>query len=630
MTQEPPPPSRLVRRGRDGLEAFEQAALALALGGLAMRLPSFWNGLLVDDAAWYATMAESLLRHGEFLVPGQDGAYTHHFPPAYPALLALAFLVAGPSLAAIALTNLVVAFGFVSVAFLTTRDLYGRRRAFAVAAVAACFPLLIEFDAMGLSETLVATFFALTIWGILRSLDKPRFIVVAGAAAGLGYLTKSSMGPFFLLAGGAGFAWRFAYARWAVFRDRDYALAVLVFLAFVAPWTWRNLARHGSWETQPYATHALRLLFSDGAWWSLVPLAFAVGVGTLAVFALPFLAHVRASLRLAREERTSALWMAVVTPTLVAAFFVAAFSFTEGIDFVQNTLVSRYVVAPLVPLLWLGMRGLDLAPRLPEGARDASGRAPTLARRHARLAAAGVLAIALGVALDPTYQIASTGRALVVLGATVVGVALLFAARASWWAAVARDAAGERSWRIAPAAADGRGALVGLGVLAVGWAAAFAFSAAYLPFFLAAGAAALVPDTRGKVLAVAIVLLSASLSGAYARYPSEDLARDAAALVGADGTVAFLGDRPAFVWPFLPDEVRLVDAAESPDAIIELPARSSEASPPPGYTVASRHDIDIIYAPGSRLSLLIEQTLDPDAPMPPSRPAAFVYARAST
>src|SRR5207247_2887141 len=99
------------------------------------------------------------------------------------------------------------------------------------------------------AENLITLLFVVTVAAILKSLDRPRWILVAGVAAGLAYLTKSSVGPFFLVAGLAGFSWRFRFVRWAVFRDRAYLAAIGIFGAFRgrvgAPEPLVVLGRHG-------------------------------------------------------------------------------------------------------------------------------------------------------------------------------------------------------------------------------------------------------------------------------------------------------------------------------------------------------------------------------------------------
>src|SRR5581483_9000275 len=246
-----------------------------------------------------------------------------HFPPLFPAFVALFFLPSGPSLAALKAANLAAALLFVLVAFLATRDLYGRAKGLAVAAIAACCPILVGFDALGLGETLVATVFALTIWAIVKSLDAPRFILFAGLFAGLGYLAKASMGPFVLLAAGAGLAWRVSYVGWGVLRDKLYLAAGGLFALVVAPWIARNVLRHGNPDTQPYATDALRSLFANEPWPLLLASSLAACALVIALLALPFLPGVRASWRKLRDPRVSALWMAVATPTLVAVLLIA-------------------------------------------------------------------------------------------------------------------------------------------------------------------------------------------------------------------------------------------------------------------------------------------------------------------
>ena len=69
-------------------------------------------------------------------------------------------------------------------------------------------PRLLWVTGTGFSENLVLVMFTITVWAIVKSLDKPWFIVLAGAAAGLSYITRSGMGALFVGGGLGGLAWR--------------------------------------------------------------------------------------------------------------------------------------------------------------------------------------------------------------------------------------------------------------------------------------------------------------------------------------------------------------------------------------------------------------------------------------
>lgn len=543
------------------LDPWERAATALILAGLGLRAWALTSGVLVSDSAWYATMAESLVRHGEFLVPWVEGVqYTHHFPPLYPAFVALFFLPAGPSLVALAWANLVAAALFVGVVFLCTRDLYGRGAAFGVTVVAATLPTLVAFDRDGLGETLVAALFALTIWAILKSLDRPRFIVLAGAFAGLGYLAKASMGPFFILAGLAGFAWRFAYARWRVLRDPWYLAAVGVFALAVVPWAARNVLRHGwpHWETQPYADLALDALWARSGWPLLVLASLFWAAVLLAAHAGPFLVGAASARRDLRAERTSGLLLAVATPLVVAAFFVAAFSIHENWSVFRSVHPVRYAITPIVPLLWLSMRHLDWSRAAPDGA-PTSG-AERVKRERALLLAGAILLAGALAFRAPFFQSQMASQLLLLMGLSALGLAVLAVSRFFAWApSFRKNADGSTSWRAVPHRAP-RLALLAAPVLFV---AAWLVPVALIPLLLGAAGASLARGPRAQVLVLGAIFLGWGLGGGVLSSAHEDAGVALAALAQPGDTLAVEPGMEPFVAAFVPEGVRMVEWEEN-------------------------------------------------------------------
>lgn len=583
---------------------FETAACALIIAALAMRLVAFQYEYLASDATWYATMAESIRHHGEFLVPWSSSApeYTQHFPPLYPLYLVLVFGMVGPTPAGLLLAPLLVAIAFALVTFLTTRDLYGRTPAFAVTALALVIPALVRSDREGLSETFVAMLFALTIWAILKSLERPAFVLLAGLFAGLSYLSKASMGPFFLLAGLAGFAWRFHYVRWNLFRDRHYLAAAALFLSFVLTWGWRNVARHGwpHWETQPYANRALETLFADPVWLIVLPTALVFTVVALALVVLPFMPNILGSLRDVRDQRTSALWLAVVVPIFVSVFFVAAFSHVEGWSIPKSEHVARYAITPIVPLLWLALR------HLPSAKVDAAGtrKVSDANLRPILWTSAGVILFALVVGLDPRYYLNTPHRRLLVAAGAALAVAVLAIARLRSRPMLPRSG---RNGRRAPTdTSGGHGVIIG--------SAALALAAPFLPTgwfaaLLATAAAMLVESPRARVLAVVAILGAAGLQGVGGHVSVEQVADDLAAFAGPDDTVAVLAGHEPYLWPVLHERVGFVSTTDQPTFLVDLPADPWNAAPPEGYRLLKEYPIEEVHSPLSAISRFIERTV---------------------
>lgn len=601
-----------------GLARWEIALALLILAEVALRFMTFAYGFIVDDSAWYATMAESLLRNGEFVVPwAESTVYTQHFPPAYPAFMALVFALLGPSMTAFEVTGVLGTLFLAGAALFTTWDLYGRRPALAVTAVVLAIPELVLLDRRGLSESFVAAWFALTIWAIVRSLERPKFIVLGGLFAAMGYLSKASMGPFFILAGFAGLAWRFYYVRWRVFTDRWYLAGAAVFASAVLLWAGRNVARHGwpNWETQRHASDAMRYLFSESPWPLLVGESLLAATIVLGLIALPFWPGLKAAARRVREESTSALWLAVLTPTLVAVFFVAAFAAIEHYpSILRNNVVIRYVVTPIVPLLWLGMRAMDLADPLPTGARVDDARVP---RREAVFLWSGVALVAVALATQPTYQAVSFVRAYVPVALVLAGLVVMMVARAYAWRASSRKRAdGSLAWRAEPVEPTLRPIGVALGLFVVGFVAARWLYADVFFFFVAAAVGALAPRDRDRALAVALVLFGACLFGASAELPVQPVVDDIVAAAPADATVSVLRGKEIYLWPFLPEDVPVVPESRGPTFIVRY---GPEADPPvpDGYHLLREYPVVRHYAPGSFVEYEVEKLMGVDPQLDP-------------
>ncbi|MHB8603849.1 MAG: ArnT family glycosyltransferase [Thermoplasmatota archaeon] len=590
---------------------FEAMCLAVVALGLFARVgEALALRNLSLDVAWYETMGESLRRSGEFFRPW-DGAhvFAQMYPPAYPALLAATFALAGhASYALTQATSLACGAFLVAVVYFTTRDLYGRSAAAASAAIAACFPLFIQFDYQGYTESLVAAFFALTIWAILKSLDDSRWIILAGLVAGLGFLTKSSMGYFFVVAGFAGLAWRFAYMRWRVFRDGHYLTAAALFLAIVVLWSARNVARFGwpHWETQKHASQALAAMWTAPGFAGALVGEFVWTFFLLFALATPWIREIRRAAESWRDERTSALLMAIVTPTVIAVFFVTAFYLAEDFGSIATTLNKRYLVTSLAPILWLAYR-------------DASFERPAATSRPERaLALVGIGILALAFAFDPTQLALTLPRIWAWFAEVALGLALVAASTFFWIEQRAR--ATDAGQRLRVRRVSGASALAPAAAFAaVGFVVGTFVALSLVPFFAAAAVAFLVRDPRVRVAGIAVMLLATALVGGAPHAPTEEVTRDVDAHAAIGASLATDAGNEPYFWPTLRDDIAMTTLARdaNPDWRIAF-FPDPNASPPAGYTLAKSYASPTDYAAGTLAWRWIEEHAlggaPPDAP----------------
>lgn len=341
--------------------------LVLALG-LALRVAAPFVMDVWEDGGEYAAMGRSFAEDGTFTLPsgedrlpgGADGQPTasHHYPPAWPVVLGAGYKLLGFGAWQTKLVSLVAALASVAVAWACTRDLLGARAALVVAALVAVEDQLLWAQGRGYSESLVLVFFTLTVWAILRSLKDARFVLLAGLFAGFAYLTRASMGPFFLVAGGAGLAWRLMHRGWRGVLNPWYLAAAALFAGIVAAWAARNVAAHGwpRWETSAHVAAATDFAFAHPKLLALGLLwKFLLFAAFLAAYALPLHRELRQALLKWRDEETSALLLAGGLVFLLGWLLTALLWGYEGFTpwFVEN---QRYVVVALVPLAWLALR----------------------------------------------------------------------------------------------------------------------------------------------------------------------------------------------------------------------------------------------------------------------------------
>jgi len=354
---------------------MRRALLGVVALGLTLRGLAFLTSRVSSDASSFGVMAVSLLARGEFVMPLGEywsdswaPTYSHHYSPGYPVFLVPFVAIGGFTPWAIKAAGLVSGVLALLTVGWTTRDLYGPDRALVVTAVAAVDPILVKSAGIGYSENLLVAFFILTIWAILKSLSRERFIVLAGLFAGLAFLTKGVMGWFFLVAGFAGLAWRFHFMRWRVFRQTYYLLAIAVFGAFVLLWSFRNLSHFwdGSvaglltaWQSSAYFSTAFDESLARPGDLAFILLArIPLYIGFFLFFGGFWARDLRRAPKIT-DEHYSGLWLAVGL-TYVLAWIIAGILWVHERNPVFWVDQLRYVAVGTVPLFWLVVKDADL------------------------------------------------------------------------------------------------------------------------------------------------------------------------------------------------------------------------------------------------------------------------------
>ncbi|HWG89914.1 MAG TPA: glycosyltransferase family 39 protein [Candidatus Thermoplasmatota archaeon] len=381
VAQAPLPAEEARHAGGLRSRLLEIACLIAIAAGVALRVATWWTGDIASDGAAYSAMGWAWMKYGEFYLPWGDIAvfgvsppgWSHHFTPAWPFLLGVAYKAFGFGPETTKSVSIGVSILAVGVLYLCTRNLYGHRAGLALAAVFSLEPHLLWAAAEGWSENLVIALFALTMWSILKSLEKGKewYIVLGGLFAGLTYLSRSSMGPFFLIAGAGGFAWRFLYLRWAVFKQKWYLAAAVLFMLIFGAWAWRNVSLFGweekpfsipflwagtiawpNWETSSYVTYIYKNAWANqDQFFHALSRKIPFFLGFVAMYALFFLPELRESARVVKQEKESALWLAALL-TLVLGWVLASMFWV----FEQSSLYwmdnRRYALLAYLPIVW--------------------------------------------------------------------------------------------------------------------------------------------------------------------------------------------------------------------------------------------------------------------------------------
>ena len=349
----------------------------LLAAGISLRVLAITRFPVSSDAAEYAVLGRSILEGRGMWLPWGEAwdldtwtpGPSHHYPPVYPAYLAPFLVAFGFTPIAVQIAAFVAGIGLLVVFFIATRDLFGREKATWFVALLALDPVLIATTGTGYSENLLTLLFVVTVAAILKSLKEPRWILVAGLAAGIAYLTKSAVGPFFVLAGLAGFAWRFRFIRWGVLKDRAYLGGIGIFGAFAGAWGLRNL--EWFWDgtsrtfleaaqTSVWFSWATERAFADPIdylWILVVRLPFFAGLFLLV--AGPWWRELR-GLSFFRDEAASGLGLAAGLSYVLAWLISGAlWVFERGPIWWAD--LTRYVVVATPVVWWMAAKGSDPA-----------------------------------------------------------------------------------------------------------------------------------------------------------------------------------------------------------------------------------------------------------------------------
>ena len=194
----------------------------------------------VDDSVFYHRAAEALAGGGGYDDPW-TGRPTAQWPPAYPAVLALAYLPPGQNLLAGKALNVALALAGVLLTYLVASRLFSRRAGLLAALVLAVFPSYVYLSTLIFSENLFVPAFLLVLllvvrWGLADRQPTALQSLAVGAVIAFSALVRAEgiwlLGPALVV-------WLVA-ARGRATATRNAVLVLAGTAVLLAPWTVRN------------------------------------------------------------------------------------------------------------------------------------------------------------------------------------------------------------------------------------------------------------------------------------------------------------------------------------------------------------------------------------------------------
>lgn len=330
---------------------------ALALGVFAHALASL-SGRPLWDGALYSYMGGSIYSSGSLQM---DWDPTHVFPTweygiIYPVFLSLFYHAASFSSAASQTAAFVASLLLMGAGYWATKDLFGRTKGFAMAALLSLDPTLLNANSHNYADPFLLALFILALWGLLKSLKDDRYMVAFGVGAGLFYMSRTIIGWSYVVPGLVGLlAWHWWKTRpsWAAFRW--WIAGAGLVMAFVILREFEIQI-----EGRVFNTHDVSYVLGNTG--ALLPVAglklpfLVLMVASYGVFWLP---ELRMSLSARRQPDHEVLLLGAAGLGAVIWALISMIAVTEPQNpiFWQDNM--RYVLVIVVPVVWLIFMHLD-------------------------------------------------------------------------------------------------------------------------------------------------------------------------------------------------------------------------------------------------------------------------------
>jgi hypothetical protein len=349
-----------------GFLSLEKLLLIIIGIGAAFRLLTIWTGVVYVDGAFYSALGDGIARSGDYVIPWSDTT-TYSYSLTYPLYLAGYYAVSGYGFEVTKVASAICGLLVLPVVYLTTANLYDRRRGLVATAIISLNMTLIMLTSRNHIENMVLLFSIPAFWSLLKTKDNPKYYLLFGAFAGLTYLTKTDLGMVaVIIVAVAVFAWAFWHQRWEAAKNPYIYLGLLI-LVLLGVLRWFLASQYSDVSFSGIGAYSQSIFSGRGlvSFASQIPLHIIL-FGAFSAF---WMRELLASLRKFRDRQVSLLWLGVLGLLLVIIVHAAAYSTFSLIP--VTGVSSKYITIVFVPVLWLVFLETDF--KRPMGRFDLAG-----------------------------------------------------------------------------------------------------------------------------------------------------------------------------------------------------------------------------------------------------------------
>lgn len=342
----------------------------IIIWGIILRIVTYWTADFSPDGSLYAIMGKSFSRS-----PNIVELYSNYKSASilYPLYLSGFYYIFGYSVELTRIAAISTGIMFIGVVYLCTKNLYGQQKGLIVASIFSLEALFIRSLSWNCAENFIGIFFVATIWALIKSIERDRYILLVALFGLLFFLSKSSMGAFIVPAIFAIFLWKFYYMRFQIFKRKPYiilmsviALSVFVFILVNIILLW-----DGSLNSILMALNPNRYLYGEytsGILNHLDLILYNMLIGLpfflllLSIYGNFWFQELTKGAKKFREEHTSLLWLCFIGISFITWAFLgyAVWCLSSGIKLWYNPDTSvRYLSIGYIPLMWLAVKEVD-------------------------------------------------------------------------------------------------------------------------------------------------------------------------------------------------------------------------------------------------------------------------------